>query len=177
MKDIAEQTLSLYFKKMREPKLEELTINDESLKNTKGCCFVTLYINGEVHGSAGNIKEISPNIAEEIYINTLHALTKDKRFPPLTLTEAEKIKCRVDLIEGRKMISEAEMKKLDPVKFGVIAIKRDYEKLAVILPNISPKLLTGEDFVAVLLKKLNEKKFLEKDYIIYEITTKVESNY
>jgi len=59
----------------------------------------------------------------------------------------------------------------------VIAIKRDYDKLAVILPNISPKILTGSDFIEILKNKLQEKKFDEKDYIIYSISTISESNY
>ncbi len=64
MKQVVEKVLEFYFAKMREPTLEELALEeDESLK-APGCSFVTLYLNGEVHGSAGNIKEISPSLAE-----------------------------------------------------------------------------------------------------------------
>ena len=48
------------------------------------------------------------------------------------------ISLRLDTISDRKVVDLATLKKLDPVKNGVIAIRRDYEKLAVILPNISP---------------------------------------
>lgn len=177
MKELVAQILDIYFKKMREPNLKELSHVDTTLLSERGCTFVTLYLNGEVHGSAGNIKEISDSLANELIANTIQALTWDKRFSPLTLAQSEKLQFRVDHIIDRKMISLDEMKKLDPIKTWVIVIKRDYEKLATILPNMSPKIITGEDFIGVLLKKLNERKFDEKDYIIYSISTKVETNY
>ncbi|MDA9129088.1 AMMECR1 domain-containing protein [Candidatus Gracilibacteria bacterium] len=177
MKEIVAQTLDIYFKKLREPKIEELTSVESSLTSEKGCCFVTLYLNGEVHGSAGNIKEISKSLAEELIANTMQALTGDKRFTPLTLEQSEKLQFRVDHIVDRKMITLKDLKKLDPLTSGVIVIKRDYEKLAVVLPNMSPKIMTGDDFVGVLLKKLKEKKFKESDYIIYSIITKAETNF
>lgn len=177
MKDILSQILSFYFRKMKEPTIDDITVSDNSLKESNGCCFVTLYLNGEVRWSAGNIKEIHPSLCEELIANTIQALTKDKRFSPLTLDESENIKFRIDKISNKKIISEKELKALDPVKHGIIAIKRDYEKLACILPNMSAKLLTGSDFIPTLLNKLEEKKFNEKEYILYQIETEVESNY
>lgn len=170
------EVLKVYFKNMRAPKLEELNV-PESLKTQKWSCFVTLYVKWEVRGSAGNIKEIHDSLPSELLDNTVSALTWDKRFSPLTLDESENIGIRVDYISERNIISENDMKKLDPVKNGVIAIHRNYEKLAVILPNMSPKLLTGDDFIPVLLAKLEEKKFSDKEYIIYSIETKSETNY
>ena len=162
---------------MREPNLEELSLQDESLQEKKGCCFVTLYLDWEVHGSAGNVKEIHSNIVWELISNTMQALTGDKRFTPLTLEQAEKIQYRIDTISERKIISLDELKQVDPVKFGIIAIKIDYDKLAVILPNMSPKLLTGDDFIPVLLAKLDEKELNDKLYIFYSINTLIETNY
>lgn len=176
MKEIVEKTLWFYFTKMRAPTLEELWYNTESFPE-KACCFVTLYINGEVHGSAGNIKEISGNLWQELIENTIHALTKDKRFSPLTKDESEKIQFRADRITERNMIDYTDISSLDPVKDGIIAIKRDYEKLAVILPNMSPKILTGNDFLPVLANKLSEKSLSEKNYIFYKISTQIETNY
>ncbi len=162
---------------MREPTLAELELWENPLLQEQGCSFVTLYINGEVRGSAWNIKEISPNIAEEIRLNTLQALTWDKRFTPITLEESETLKFRVDQITNRTIIGETELQKLDPTKHGVIAIQRTYDKVAVILPNISPKLMNGADFIPVLKQKLDEKEFKASDYIIYQIETNVETNY
>ena len=49
--------------------------------------------------------------------------------------------------------------------------------MACILPNINPKLISGEDFLNVLKQKLEEKSFDEKDYILYEIKTEIFTNY
>jgi len=156
MKNITAQILKFYFEKMREPKLEELTIEDDSLKE-KWCCFVTLYLNGEVRWSAWNIKEIHSTIAEELISNTMQALTWDKRFSPLTREESEKIGFRVDKIENREMISLKDITGIDPVQNWVISIQRSYDKLAVVLPNMSPKLMTWDDFIPVLQNKLETK--------------------
>ncbi len=176
MKDLVSQILEHYFKKMHEPKLEDLNIKTAFLKE-KWCCFVTLYLNWEVHGSAWNIKEVHPSLAEELISNTIQALTWDKRFSPLTLDEAEKVQYRIDKIDNRKMITIKDLQALDPVKNGVIAIHRNYEKLAVILPNISPKLLTGQDSIKALSKKLKTKTLNDAQYILYQISTLVETNY
>lgn len=177
MKELVAQILELYFTKMREPRIEEIKIKDLSLQQKKWCCFVTFYLNGEVHGSAGNVKEIHNSLAEEIISNTMQALTGDKRFTPLTLEQAEKIQYRVDSISERKIVSLSDVKSLDPVKMWIIAIKRDYNKLAVILPNMSPKLLTGDDFIPVLEAKLEETKLDDKKYILYLIQTEVETTF
>ena len=177
MKEIVEQVLKEYFLKMREPKLEELQLWDTPLLQTAGCCFVTLYKNGEVRWSAGNVKEIHPNLALECIANTMQALTGDKRFSPLTLEEAESIQIRTDTITARDMIHSSDIESIDPVKCGMIAIHRDYEKLAVVLPNMSPKLMTGNDFIPVLKNKLNDASIDDKNYILYKIETNTESNY
>ena len=177
MKEIVSWVLDIYFKKMREPKLEELDITSTPLTTGKWCCFVTLYLNGEVRGSAGNIKEIHVSLAEELVSNTMQALTWDKRFTPITLSEAEKIQFRIDKITDKKMISLGDIKDIDPVKNGIIAIHRNYEKLATILPNMSPKILTGDDLIPVLQNKLWEKDINDKNHIFYSIATTTETNY
>ena len=80
MIDIAEQTLEYYFTKFLAPKPEELILKDPSLQDKKGDIFITLYKNGEVRGSAGNIKEIENSLVSEIIANTMQALTSDERF-------------------------------------------------------------------------------------------------
>jgi len=176
MKEIVSQILTAYFSKLREPKLEELQI-DEAYSSQNWCCFVTLYLNWEVRWSAGNIKEIHSSIVSELISNTMQALTGDKRFTPLTLEESEKIQFRVDVITNRDMVSLKDISWYDPTKYWIIAIHRDYEKLAVVLPNMSPKLITWDDLIPVLEKKLQDAKILDKNYIFYKIQTQVETNF
>ncbi len=172
LQEFVQQIIDLYFLKMRTPDISELfEYKNTPPLNERWACFVTLYYKWEVRGSAGNIKEIRPTLAEEILANTIAAISKDTRFRPLTLEEKEWLSFRVDIIKNRSMIGLEEVKKLDPVKAWVIAIKRDYEKLAAILPNISPKLLVGSDFIISLEKKLSETKLSDKNYIFYKIET------
>lgn len=175
MKQLVQEILDFYFLKMRAPDISELS----ELKNTPplaeaGACFVTLYHKWEVRGSAGNIKEIQATLGEEILANTIEAISKDTRFQALKLEEREGLSYRVDRIKERTMIDLEEVRKLDPVKYWVIAIKRDYEKLAVILPNISAKLLLWSDLIAVLWNKLSDTKLDNTNYIFYKIETEVE---
>ncbi len=175
MLELVQQTLEFYLKYLKEPQLTDLKITDQSLLSTRGSCFVTLYKNGEIRWSAGNVKEVEANLAWEIIKNTIAAATSDSRFEKLKLDEAKDIKIRIDIISERKVLAEGKVAEIDPVKSWIIAIKKEYDKLAVILPNISAKLLTWSDFPAFLEAKLWEP-FDEKNYIVYEITTTVESD-
>ena len=176
MLEIVKQTIDFYTKYLKEPTKQDIQAIEADAFSKKWSCFVTLYKNGEIRGSAGNIKEIEPSIGEEIIKNTMEAISKDKRFPPITIAEVKDIRIRLDVIEWRTILEEGKILGLDPMKSGVIAIKKDYSKLAVVLPNISPKLLTGSDLLSMLEAKLDEK-LVESDYIIYDIKTKVDRNY
>ena len=89
----------------------------------------------------------------------------------------QNIKIRIDKIINRRVLQDSEIFQIDPTKSGVLAIKKDYSTMALILPNINPILLTGEDLIPVLESKLNTKKFDENDYILYEIKTEVTDNF
>ncbi|MDD3645854.1 MAG: AMMECR1 domain-containing protein [Candidatus Gracilibacteria bacterium] len=172
MIEIVKQIIDFYLKNAKEPTLADIKIEDKTLLERQANLFVTMYKNGEVRGSAGNVKELEQNVVLELLKNTLSALTKDSRFDPVKLSEAGELRVRVDEIINRTVLSAGEIKKLDPLKHGVLVIKKDYSKLAVILPNISGRLMNGEDFYGVLDKKLGEK-FKEDDYIVYSIETKI----
>ena len=176
MIEIVKQTIDFYTKYLKEPTAENIQAVDPTVFSKKGSCFVTLYKNGEIRGSAGNIKEIESSLWIELIKNTVAAISKDKRFTPLTLGEIKDIRIRVDIIEWRNILEEGKIFTLDPLSSWVIAIKKDYSKLAVVLPNISPKLMTGKDIVDMLEVKLDEK-LVEADYILYDIKTKIDRNY
>lgn len=173
---IVEQTINFYTKYLKTPNINDIEIEDKSLLERQWCVFVTIYKNWEVRWSAWNIKELKTSLVLELIENTIEAITKDSRFEAVKLDEVEKLKIRIDLIKNRKILQESEIKKLDPVKDWILAIKKDYSKMACILPNISPKLLTWNDFIPALKAKLNENKFDEKDYIIYTIDTEIFRN-
>ena len=169
MLSIVQQIIEFYTKHLKIPTISDLKIEDDSLLQKKWSVFVTIYKNWEIRWSAWNIKEIKANLIEELIENTIICISKDPRFSPLKLDETSLIKIRIDLLTNRKVLNEWELAKLDPVKSWVLVIKKDYEKMATILPNINPSLLTWENFIPILKEKLIEKEFDEKEYIIYEI--------
>lgn len=177
MLDIAKQTIDFYMKNLQTPKIYDLKVENNPLINQKISVFITLYYKWEIRGSAWNIKEIKDNWVSEIIENTIHALSKDDRFQPVSLNEAPELKIRIDKISSREILKEKSIKQIEPTISWVIVIKKDYSKMACILPNINPKLLTWEDFIPILKEKLNESDFKETDYIIYEIKTEVETSY
>lgn len=177
MLEIVQQTIEFYTRNLRVPTVEELNLKDKSLQNERGSFFVTIYLKWEVRWWAGNISEIKGNAIEELIENTISAISKDSRFKQLSMSEAKEIKIRVDRVSSREILKNKKISNLDPAISWVIVIKKDYRKVATILPNINPKLFTGNDFIPVLLEKLNEKTFNENDYIVYEIKTKVETDY
>lgn len=176
MLELVKQTVDFYFKHLKAPVIADMQPIDPKVFEEKGSCFVTIYKNGEIRGSAGNVKEIEPSIWEEVIKNTIEAISKDSRFAPLTLAEVKDIRVRLDVIEDRHILDEGKLFSIDPMKYGAIAIKKNYSKLAVVLPNISPKLLTWADLLAALEAKLWEK-LMEADYILYQIQTKTDRNY
>jgi len=177
MLDIAKQTLDFYTKYLKSPTIDDIKIEDKSLLDTKWCIFVTIYKNGEVRWSAGNIKELGENIVLEIIENTVQAISKDSRFSPIKLDEVAKLKIRIDMIKSRTILKDKEILSIDPIKNGVLAIKNDYNTMGIVLPNITPLLLTWEDFIPVLKEKMKIKDFQEKDFILYSIETDMINNF
>lgn len=177
MIEIAKQTIDYFLKFKKEPDIKDLDIKDTSLLERTGNIFVTIYLNWEINGSSGNIKEIETSIASEVIKNTINAISKDPRFEPIKEEDKAKLKIRIDEIIDRKVLQEWEIKTLEPINKWVIAIDKNYETLSVILPNISPVLLNWEDFISALTTKLWIKKFEEKNYIVYSIDTEINKDF
>ena len=177
MLNIVRQTMEFYTQYKKKPSINDIKIDDSSLLEWKISVFVTLYKNWEIRWSGWNIREISNSTAEELIENTIHAISKDTRFPEVKFDEVKDLKIRLDIITNRKVIQDDELVKIDPVKNWILTIKKDYSKLAVILPNIHPTLLTGEDFIPILKEKLWEKNFKANEYIIYEIETEISRDF
>ena len=177
MINLVQQTIDFYLKNFKTPKVEDLDIKDSSLLSETWSIFVTIYKNWEIRWSSWNIKEIKSNLALELIENTVSAISKDSRFKALKLDEVKDIKIRIDKIESRKILQDNEIFQIEPSNTWVLAIKKDYSSMALILPNINSLLLSWEDLIPILEAKLKTKNFEEKDYIIYQIKTKVFDNF
>ncbi len=177
MIEIAKQTIDFFIKTGKKPRFLDLKIENENDLKNRWSLFVTIYHKWEIRGSAWNIKEIENSIAEEIIENTIFAISKDPRFKPISPKEANEIKIRIDKITRRDLLKNKSIAQVEPTKVWIIAIKNDYSKMAAILPNINPKIINWEDFIPVIKEKLKEKDFKEKNYIIYEIETEVETSF
>ena len=177
MISIAKQTLDFYLKNFKTPTVNDLSIENTSLLESTWSLFVTLYKKWEIRWASWNIKDIKSNIVEEIIENTIIALTKDSRFKPVKLDEAKDIKIRVDFLKTRKILQDKEILQIDPTKEWILALKKDYSKMATILPNINSSLLTWEDLIPILEMKFDTKWFKEEDYILYKIETQATDNF
>lgn len=177
MISIAKQTIEHFVKTWKKISIVDTKIENKNLINEKIKCFVTVYLKGEVRWSAWNIKELKDNAVDEIIENTFYAIAKDNRFSPVSASEFSELKIRIDKIYERNLLKEKSIKQIDPTKSGVIVIKNDYSKMACVLPNINPKLISWEDFLWVLSEKLKENNFDENNYMIYEIKTEVFTDY
>ena len=176
MLDIVQQTIQYYTKYKKVPGVGDIEVKDPSMLEKTMQVFVTIYHKWEIRGSSGNIKELESSTVAELIENTIAAISKDSRFKPIAIWDVKDIKIRIDEITSRDMINDIKaLASIDPVKHGVIAIKQDYSKACVILPNISPLLLIGSDIAGAISQKLWEE-FNEKELIIYKITTKTIDN-
>ena len=177
MIEIVRQALRYYINNKKAPALDSLDIDDTSLLEKKGSVFVTLYMWWEVHGSAGNIDPIEDNIIWELVESSISAVANDDRFDMLSLEDLEKVKIRIDVISTRvKLVNEKELENLEPKKLGVAVIKKSYDRLAVILPNISSTLHFWKDFPPYLSSKLWET-FVFSDYIVFKLETTQTSDF
>lgn len=174
MIEIVQQTLEYYLKNKKIPTINEITLKNTALLKQESEVFVTLYKNGNIIGSSGNVVKIENSVVHELILNTIAAL-RDPRFDDLSLEEWQKLQIRIDTITSRNIL-EKPFWDLNPVNSGVLAIKKDYSKLSIILPNISPTLVSGNDFPKILSKKL-EEDFVMENYIVYEVHTQITTNY
>lgn len=154
-------------------------IDDKSLVETPSeAFFVTIFHNWNIVWSSGTIKETESKMAEECIVNTVEAM-KDSRFMALDSKDYKNIKIRVDKIKSRTQIKPkiAKIEDINPVTNWIIAIKSDYKKMAIILPNISTEINTWADFLKALAIKLNEDEFKRELYSVYSLETESITNF
>lgn len=169
MIDIVRQTLEYYLEKKEIPSANHLKIQNPELANKKSWVFITLYKNGNIIWSAGSVKELQSNILKETIINTIDALS-DKRAEWIKKEDLGEVKIRVDIISSRAVIEESDIENIDPIKSGILVIKKDYSNLAIILPNISNVITSWKDFIPLLSAKL-WVEMKPSEYIISRVET------
>lgn len=167
MLDIAQQTLKYIIIHKQAPTKNELQIWDQTLLEKKGNVFVTLYKNGEIVGSSGNFSELENNVVHEIIAATLSAYNENDNDKTSSF---EAYHIRLDHITSRTLLKDKKISDLNPVQTWVLAIKKTYDKLALLLPNISTNITSGADLQKALEIKLGED-FKEENYILYELQT------
>lgn len=175
MLDIVLQVIKYYIETTKIPSKNDIEIKDTSLLEKRWNIFVTIYKNWNIVWNSWNVVEIENDLVNELIKNTVFALW-DQRFERLTKDDLDKIKVRIDVMTNRILLNNKKISDLNPVKSWILAIKKDYNKLAVILPNISSTLTSWKDFEDVLSRKLDEE-FKQENFIVYEIETDVLSNY
>ena len=173
MLETVKQILKFYVENQKIPSLWDLNLSDDikALQDKKWSVFVTLYKSWEICGSMWNIMPIEANFIDELIKSTVEAII-DKRYTEITILDVENIKIRIDLIKNKKLLDSNQVKisTIKPLKTWIIAIKNNYEKLAVVLPNISISIKDWVDLYKVLNYKLDEE-FKETNYILYEFET------
>ena len=180
MIDIINQIIKYYLQYKKSPTVNDLQIEDITLMDPQQkSLFVTVYKNWEIRGSAGTAMNLNKIPLITLLIDsTVNAISKDSRFTALELKEIEDIKVRLDVIQSKTVLTEwSTLKNIDPTKSGILAIKKDYEKIAFILPNIHPVLITWDDYNDVLKAKLDDIDFKEENYLLYEIITDQKNNF
>ena len=180
MLEIIEQIIKHYLQYKTTPTVNDLKIEDISLMDPQQkSLFVTIYKNWEISWSSGTAMNVNKIPLITLLIeNTVHALSKDSRFNSVELKDIEDLKIRLDIIQSKIVLPEWKtLKDLDPTKSWILAIKKDYEKIALILANIHPILITWDDYIDVLKAKLGDQGFKEENYLLYEIISEQKNNF
>lgn len=118
------------------------------LLDKRGGVFVSLKKNGVLRGCIGTTAPTEPSLAEEIIKNSMHAATRDPRFPPVQLQELVDLSYTVDLLGEPEKIADESF--LDPKNYGVI-VESGFCR-GLLLPDIEG-VDTVEDQVAIAKQK------------------------
>lgn len=164
MIDIVQQIIQLYPKNKTNITKNDLQISDSSILEKKWEVFVTFYKSWNILASAGNIVALESDLLNELIQSTLKALES------VAQPNLDQLQVRIDVLQKREVLKAKPLSTLNPTQVWVIVIKKNQDKLAVILPNISPNITTGAELKKALELKLNEEITEESD-ILYEFTT------
>ncbi|MEQ8222848.1 MAG: AMMECR1 domain-containing protein [Candidatus Eremiobacterota bacterium] len=107
--------------------------------NEKCGVFVTLEKYGVLRGCRGTIWPVYATLKEEIINSTIGAISRDNRFPPVTIDEFRKLHITVTVVGKITPVINPE-KEIDPLVYGVLVETCDGQKKGVMLPGEAPNL-------------------------------------
>jgi len=110
--------------------------------------FVSLHKNGQLRGCIGTIEPRMPSVAEEVIANSIHAATRDPRFPPVRPEELDELEISVDILSDAEPIESTAQ--LDPTRYGVI-VEAGWRR-GLLLPDLEG-IDTAEQQVAIARRK------------------------
>jgi AmmeMemoRadiSam system protein A len=119
-----------------------------------GATFVTLRLDGELHGCIGSLEARRP-LVQDVKANAVSAAFRDPRFRPLQAAELEKTRVEVSLLTGLEPISfDAEQHALAQLRPGVhgVTFEYGYHK-STFLPQVWEELPDIHEFIAHLKQK------------------------
>lgn len=116
--------------------------------------FVTLEVDGELHGCIGHTEPVLP-VYKDVIANTISAAFEDPRFPEITKEDLKTLTIEISILKDFKVLSgknqEEIIQKIEPTKDGVI-LENDYNR-ALFLPQVWEELPKKEDFLTHLSLK------------------------
>jgi AmmeMemoRadiSam system protein A len=127
---LARQALETYLKTGHAEGFSEWIGTD--VLRERGCCFVTIYKNGELRGCMGTTEPSRENLGEEIIQNTVRAAILDSRFLPVTSEELPFLDYTVDILTQPEIIYAAEGYNVKD--YGIIVMKDG--RTGLLLPNL-----------------------------------------
>jgi len=107
--------------------------------NEKCGVFVTLEKYGVLRGCRGTIWPVYATLKEEIINSSIGAISRDSRFPPVSIEEFRKLHITVTVVGTITPVVNPE-KEIDPLVHGVLVETCDGEKKGVMLPGEAPTL-------------------------------------
>jgi len=119
-----------------------------------GACFVTLTVEGELHGCVGSL-EPRRTLGDDVRSNAMSAAIDDPRFPPLREDELDDLVIEISLLSRLERIlvrSEADaLAKIEPHRDGLVI--RHGLRRGTLLPQVWEDLPDPADFLMHLKRK------------------------
>jgi uncharacterized protein len=132
--------------------VKEVEVKEE-LRQVGGC-FVTLYVNGKLHGCIGTIEARKP-LYLDIVENAVGAAVRDYRFPRLERSDLDKLRVEVSVLtplrDYRPESTKALLEYLQIKQPGLVIQK--WGQQAVFLPQVWKQLPGAEQFLEQLSLK------------------------